>query len=147
MRHLAFVALLLVVVIAGCAVPANDAGNASKIASAPTPTPTPVVTPTPTPTPVPAKPVKRKPAKNASAASQITGKPAAGSKFSMLRIGMTRHQVEALIGLPGDVKTTQLKNGGTRDETFYQHEGVLSFSKNGTVLAHISVDTAANGYQ
>ncbi|MBB5190107.1 hypothetical protein HNQ50_000817 [Silvimonas terrae] len=147
MRHQALCGLLVMTVMAGCAMPGNEAG-ALKAASVPASAPVPVVTPTPTPIPTPvpvAKPARRK-AKPASAVSAVTGKPAPGSKFAKLRIGMSRKQVESLIGLPGDVKTTQV-GAYTHDETFYLHEGSLLFVKNGAVLGHITVDTSASGYQ
>ncbi|GGP24456.1 hypothetical protein [Silvimonas amylolytica] len=146
MRHLALCGLLSLVIMAGCAMPGSDAG-VPRAASAPASAPVSVITPTPTPTPVPvlvAKP--RHKTKTASTVSAVTGKPAAGSKFARLRIGMSRKQVESLIGLPGDVKTTQA-GAYTHDETFYQHEGSLLFVKNGAVLSHITVDTTASGYQ
>ncbi|GGP18798.1 hypothetical protein [Silvimonas iriomotensis] len=147
MRHLALCGLLTLAIMAGCAMPGNDT-SALKVASAVASAPAPVATPTPTPAPTPVPVVKprHKTRPPASAVSAVTGKPAPGSKFARLRIGMSRKQVEALIGLPGDVKTTQV-GAYTHDETFYQHEGSLLFVKNGAVLSHITVDTSASGYQ
>ena len=147
MRHLALCGLLSLAIMAGCAMPGNDVDAskaASAVASAPVPLVTPIPTPTPTPVPVAKPRHKTKPA--ASAVSAVTGKPAPGSKFARLHIGMSRKQVESMIGLPGDVKTTQV-GAYTHDETFYQHEGSLLFVKNGSVLGHITVDTSASGYQ
>lgn len=44
-------------------------------------------------------------AKPAAAEGTIIGKPAAGSKFAKLKLGMTLKQVVALIGAPNDQST------------------------------------------
>jgi SmpA / OmlA family len=68
---------------------------------------------------------------------EIVGTPAPGSKFAQLQIGMTREQVENLIGRPNDTDSRitgkQFQpfyfGGDTqRTEAFYNNEGQLTFS-------------------
>ncbi len=68
---------------------------------------------------------------------EIVGIPAPGSKFSQLQIGMTRAQVENLIGRPNNTDSRitgkqfqPFYSGGDtqRTEAFYKNEGQLTFS-------------------
>ena len=68
---------------------------------------------------------------------EIVGTPAPGSKFAQLQIGMTREQVENLIGRPSDTDSRITGKqyqpfyfGGDtqRTEAFYKGEGQLTFS-------------------
>ena len=68
---------------------------------------------------------------------EIVGTPAPRSKFSQLQIGMTREQVENLIGRPNDTDSRITGKqyqpfyfGGDtqRTEAFYKGEGQLTFS-------------------
>jgi hypothetical protein len=68
---------------------------------------------------------------------EIVGTPAPRSKFAQLQIGMTREQVENLIGRPNDTDSRitgkQFQpfyfGGDTqRTEAFYKNEGQLTFS-------------------
>jgi hypothetical protein len=70
---------------------------------------------------------------------EIYGTPARGSKFAKVEIGMSRLQVERLIGVPDDAESHPTgKNfapfyfGGDtfRYEAFYKREGQLTFSNN-----------------
>ncbi len=63
---------------------------------------------------------------------QIVGRPAEGSKFAKLKLGMSPQEVEALIGPParkwrrGDYKHADTDKQGMRYS--YRHEGVLTFT-------------------
>ncbi|KPC53888.1 hypothetical protein WG78_07190 [Amantichitinum ursilacus] len=95
--------------------------------------------------------------KAAKASKVASARAAPGSLFARLKPGMSRRQVEALIGLPGDVRSTRAAQGKAAsspselvvvsEETFYKQEGSLVFGKGGTVLTRINVDTGANGIQ
>lgn len=87
---------------------------------------------------------------------ELVGAAAAGSKFSKLQIGMSRRQVEDIIGQPSDQKTYMtgkawtpfyFGNDRVRMETFYKKEGRLTYAKNGEKLFRITVDTGEDGYQ
>ncbi|WP_295749436.1 hypothetical protein [Undibacterium sp.] len=89
---------------------------------------------------------------------EIVGVPKPSSKFSKLIIGMSKRQVEDLIGQPTDFKAYQtgkawIPFGGIfskdtyRVETFYKGEGQLVYAKQGTKLFRIIADPTANGYQ
>ncbi len=98
-------------------------------------------------------PVKAAPAKPAPAAEgAIIGKPAAGSKFAKLKIGMTLAQVEKLIGPP--TKQWQHPTGKASIPFYfgpdrwvikysYKGEGVLTLNSGGDqVLTQIEVNKA-----
>ncbi|MDK2126790.1 hypothetical protein [Parachitinimonas caeni] len=89
---------------------------------------------------------------------EMIGTPAANSKFTKLKIGMSRKQVEDLIGTASDWRYYQtgkawIPIGGLiskdtyRIETFYKKEGRLVYSHNGGKLFRIHVDTNEDGYQ
>ncbi|MGB5081764.1 MAG: hypothetical protein WBO23_13590 [Burkholderiales bacterium] len=70
---------------------------------------------------------------------EIFGTPARGSKFAKVEIGMSRIQVEKLIGTPDDAEShvtgrqfAPFYFGGDtqRYEAFYKGEGQLSYSNN-----------------
>lgn len=102
----------------------------------------------------PRKEVAKKEAapKEAPVEGEIVGKPAAGSKFSKLKIGMTLSQVEKLIGPP--TKQWQHPTGKASIpfyfgpdrwviEYSYKHEGVLTLNSGGEqLLTHIEVNKA-----
>jgi hypothetical protein len=90
---------------------------------------------------------------------EIVGKPAPGSKFSRLRLGLTHQEVEALIGKADDVDSHQTGKSWIpfyygKDAfhivTYYKGEGRLTFSGSlfgniqGTLIT-ITVDTAEDG--
>jgi hypothetical protein len=97
-------------------------------------------------------PVKTAPAKAAPAEGAIVGKPAAGSKFAQLKIGMTLGQVEKLIGKP--TKQWQHPTGKASIPFYfgpdrwvikysYKGEGVLTLNSGGDqVLTQIEVNKA-----
>lgn len=77
-------------------------------------------------------------AKPAVVEGQIIGKPAAGSKFAKLKIGMTLPQVVALIGAPKEQSTHPTAKisipfyfGPDRwvIKYFYKGEGMLTFNQ------------------
>ncbi|HYS75143.1 MAG TPA: hypothetical protein VEM38_03490 [Burkholderiales bacterium] len=90
---------------------------------------------------------------------EIFGTPAARSKFAKLEIGMSRTQVEKLIGGPDDSAShitgrqfTPFYFGGDtqRHEAFYRNEGQLTYTNRSRygvpdTLLIISVDTKATG--
>ena len=92
---------------------------------------------------------------------EIVGTPAAKSKFAKLQIGMPQRQVEDLIGAPSDTKTYVTGKAWIpfyfgkdtyRFETFYKHEGRLTFEGGGITgssgkLIRVTVDTSEDGYQ
>ena len=90
--------------------------------------------------------------KEAPAEGEIVGKPAAGSKFAKLKIGMTLSQVEKLIGPP--TKQWQHPTGKASIPFYfgadrwviqysYKHEGVLTLNSGGDqVLTRIEVNKA-----
>ena len=102
--------------------------------------------------PAKAAPAKAAPAKAAPAEGAIVGKPAAGSKFAKLKIGMTLGQVEKLIGAP--TKQWQHPTGKASIPFYfgpdrwvikysYKGEGVLTFNSGGDqVLTQIEVNKA-----
>ena len=160
MHRYGLATLAISALLAGCVVPPAD----------PTPLPElgePVLLPSrittyasPASAPV-EKPVKRrgKPPRPvvASRVAIATVKAAANSRFAKISVGMSRRQVENLIGLPGDVRTLRApaakaaSNPGDAavlvEETFYRQEGSLVFGKGGTVLTRINVNSAASGIQ
>ena len=98
-----------------------------------------------------AKDAAKQPAKQEAAAEgEIVGKPAAGSKFSKLKLGMTLKQVEKLIGPP--TKQWQRPTGKAHIpfyfgddrwalEYAYSKEGQLTFNYGGEqLLVRIAVD-------
>ena len=102
--------------------------------------------------------VRKVVSKDGSFTGEVVGTPAPKSKFAKLVIGMSRRQVEDLIGTPSDMKTYQTGKGWipvaglfSRDqyrlETYYKSEGRLVFAQNGEKLFRIQVDTRASGYQ
>lgn len=103
--------------------------------------------------PAKAAPAKPAPAKAEPAAEgAIVGKPAAGSKFAKLKIGMTLVQVEKLIGPP--TKQWQHPTGKASIPFYfgpdrwvikysYKGEGVLTLNSGGDqVLTQIEVNKA-----
>jgi hypothetical protein len=90
--------------------------------------------------------------KKAAAEGEVVGKPAAGSKFAKLKLGMTLSQVEKLIGPP--TKQWQHPTGKASIPFYfgpdrwviqcaYKHEGVLTFNSGGDqVLTLIEVNKA-----
>ncbi|WP_158880734.1 hypothetical protein [Rhodanobacter sp. L36] len=95
----------------------------------------------------------------ASSAS-VVGTPAAGSKFSKIRVGMYSKEVMDLIGPPTDQKSYATGKawipfhfGGDnyRMEFLYKGEGSLTFSGGGigssaSKLIRITVNTQESGY-
>jgi len=91
----------------------------------------------------------------------LTGKPRPGSKFAKVQPGMSRQEVENLIGLPtsrdGHITGKQYIpfyfGGDTyRTDWYYKGEGELTFSNNSYVssnesLIYIRVDAKASGYR
>ena len=82
----------------------------------------------------------------------------AGTKFSKLKIGMSKRQVEDLVGTPTDTNTYQtgkawipiagaFSKDTYRTETYYKGLGRLVYAKQGTKLYRIEVDRSEDGYQ
>ncbi|GAB7126005.1 hypothetical protein JCM19000A_05120 [Silvimonas sp. JCM 19000] len=153
MRCLCLPALLICTLLGACAI---DPPPGPEIAMG---GPIVLANRTPTYTPVPSAPAEkpRRKAKSSKASKVAAARPAAGSLFARLKPGMNRRQVEALIGLPGDVRSTRAPLGKAAssptevavisEETFYRNEGSLVFGKGGTVLTRINVDPASAGIQ
>jgi hypothetical protein len=92
---------------------------------------------------------------------EIVGIPGPGSKFARLQIGMSREQVETLIGQPNDTDSRitgkQFQpfyfDGDTqRTEAYYKNEGQLTFSNihpdnAADTLIRIMVNPDASGNQ
>ena len=90
--------------------------------------------------------------KKAAAEGEVVGKPAPGSKFAKLKIGMTLSEVQKLIGQP--TKQWQHPTGKASIPFYfgpdrwviqcsYKHEGVLTFNSGGDqVLTLIEVNRA-----
>ncbi|MHB8254585.1 MAG: hypothetical protein ACYDEV_13025 [Acidiferrobacter sp.] len=90
----------------------------------------------------------------------LTGKPRPGSKFSKIRLGMSRQEVQSLIGPPtsenGHITGKQFipfyYGGDTyRTDWYYRNEGELTFSQShyGTsseTLIYIRVNPKATGF-
>ena len=91
-----------------------------------------------------------------SVTGEIDGKPAAGSKFSKVKIGMSFRDVTRLIGAPDDMNRHETGkrwipfyygNDVQRFETLYRGEGCLTFTGGnvfgggGEELIRIMVDT------
>lgn len=105
-----------------------------------------------------ASPSKATPAKEeskkeeAAAEGEIVGKPAAGSKFAKLKIGMTHEQVQKLIGMPAKEwhhptgkASIPFYFGPDRWvlQSSYKKEGVLTFNYGGEqLLTRIEVNKA-----
>jgi hypothetical protein len=75
--------------------------------------------------------------KDGSFDGEIIGTPAAGSKFSKVKIGMTTHEVNALIGTPDDMDRHEtgkrwipfyFGDDVQRVETLYKGEGCLTYT-------------------
>jgi len=91
-------------------------------------------------------------AKPAAVEGQIIGKPAAGSKFAKLKIGMTLPQVVALIGAPNDQSTHPTGKSAIPFyfgpdrwviKYFYKGEGMLTFNQGeAQLLTQIEVNKA-----
>jgi hypothetical protein len=102
--------------------------------------------------PAPPKPAKPAPAKPEAAEIEELGKPAPGSKFAKLKIGMTLAQVEKLIGHP--TRQWQHPTGKASIPFYfgpdrwvvqyaYKGEGVLTFNSGGEqLLTQIEVNRA-----
>ncbi|WP_180082676.1 hypothetical protein [Acinetobacter sp. YH12201] len=80
------------------------------------------------------------------------------SKFANLKIGMSKRQVEDMVGMPSDQKNYQtgkawipvagmFSQDQYRLETYYKNAGRLVYAKNGTKLYRIEVDKTEDGYQ
>lgn len=88
----------------------------------------------------------------AAAEGEIVGKPAAGSKFAKLKIGMTHEQVQKLIGMPAKEwhhptgkASIPFYFGPDRWvlQSSYKKEGVLTFNYGGEqLLTRIEVNKA-----
>jgi hypothetical protein len=115
-------------------------------------------------TSVPAKPAAVQPANSnertvksvdGSFEGEIVGKPAAGSKFSKVKIGMSFREVTKLIGAPDDMLRHETGkrwipfyygNDAQRLQTLYRGEGCLTFTGGnifgggGEELLRITVD-------
>lgn len=102
------------------------------------------------------------PASSASpAASAIVGTPAPGSKFSRVRIGMGKKEVEDLIGQPtdqgghitGKAFIPFYFGGGTSEiEAHYKGEGILTYASRNVgstsyELIGVTVDRRESGYE
>lgn len=81
-----------------------------------------------------------------------------GTKFSKLKIGMSKRQVEDLVGMPSDTRSYQtgkawipvagaFSQDTYRTETYYKGVGRLIYAKQGTKLYRIDVDRSEDGYQ
>jgi hypothetical protein len=112
------------------------------------------------PAPAPARTDGRKvKSKDGKISGEIFGTPAAKSKFARLEIGMSKTQVEKLIGGPDDAETHMTGRsfqpfyfGGDtqRYQAFYKSEGQLTFSNISMrsapeTLIVITVDRKATG--
>ena len=94
-----------------------------------------------------------------AATPTIEGTPAPHSKFSKLKLGMSRNEVTALIGTWSDVKTYTSStamipyanlidpDGSVMQDMYYKHEGVLTFKGVNGKLVKMVVDKNATGYQ
>ena len=90
--------------------------------------------------------------KEAPAEGEVVGKPALGSKFAQLKIGMTVSQVEKLIGPPARQSTHPTGKASIPFyfgpdrwviQYSYRREGVLTFNSGGDqVLTRIEVNRA-----
>ncbi len=90
--------------------------------------------------------------------SGVVGTPAKGSKFSKLEIGMSRNQVENLIGHSKDCQAKAdntnliplvgvfMADGIIYIVCPYAGEGVLAFGDSGQKLSAITVDTNQGAY-
>ena len=97
-------------------------------------------------------PKKEAAKKEAPVEGEVVGKPAAGSKFAKLKIGMTLAQVEKLIGPPTKQWTHPTGKASIPFyfgpdrwviQYSYKHEGVLTLNSGGDqVLTRIEVNKA-----
>ncbi|MDY6459087.1 hypothetical protein [Acinetobacter faecalis] len=82
----------------------------------------------------------------------------ASTKFSKLKIGMSKRQVEDLVGMPSDSRSYQtgkawipiagaFSQDTYRTQTYYKNTGRLIYAKQGTRLYRIEVDRSEDGYQ
>jgi len=114
----------------------------------------------PAPAPAPGRTDGRKvKSKDGKISGEIFGTPAVKGKFAKVEIGMSRTQVEKLIGGPDDAEThitgrsfQPFYFGGDtqRYQAFYKGEGQLTFSNNSMrsapeTLIIITVDRKATG--
>lgn len=96
-----------------------------------------------------------------TSSGDVNGTPAAGSKFSKIKVGMYSKQVMDLIGAPTDQKTYMTGKawipfhfGGdnARSEYHYKGEGTLTFAHGGVgdmtsqKLIRINVNPSESGY-
>jgi hypothetical protein len=115
-------------------------------------TETPASTPPAKAAPPAKESAKKEPAKKEAPEGEIVGKPAAGSKFSKLKIGMTLNQVEKAIGHPSKQWTHPTGKasipfyfGADRwvIQYSYKGEGVLTINSGGDqLLTRIEVNKA-----
>ncbi|WP_298135137.1 hypothetical protein [Acidiferrobacter sp.] len=101
------------------------------------------------------------PKPHAQQTAYLSGMPAPGSKFAKVRPGMSRQEVQSLIGPPTSIEThitgkqfIPFYFGGDnyRTDWYYKGEGELTFSQRnfGTsaeILMYIRVNPKATGYQ
>lgn len=82
--------------------------------------------------------------KDGTIEGEIVGTPAPKSKFAKLEIGMTPEDVEKLLGRPDDMDSHitgkqfipfHFRGDTRRLETFYKHEGQLTFSNTNNFIA------------
>ena len=102
--------------------------------------------------PAPAKESAKEPAKKEAPQGVVIGKPAAGSKFSKLKIGMTLSQVEKAIGHPTKQWTHPTAKASIPFyfgpdrwviQYSYKGEGVLTLNSGGEqLLTQIEVNKA-----
>jgi hypothetical protein len=95
-----------------------------------------------------------------ASSSSVAGTPAAGSKFSKIRVGMYSKEVMDLIGPPTDQKSYQTGKAwipfhfgpdNYREEFLYKGDGSLTFSGGGIgssalKLIKITVNPQESGY-
>lgn len=102
--------------------------------------------------------VLKVPSRDGSYTGEIIGNYKSSPKFSKLEIGMSKRQVEDLIGAPTDQRGYQtgkawipvagaFSKDQYRIQTYYKGEGRLVYAKNGEKLFRIEVDRSEDGYQ
>jgi hypothetical protein len=147
--HQIIASVCLLLTFGGCATQ-QQGGAQTQTAPAPVSTPA---------APAPTAATTSKPQSN-NADGTVVGTPAKNSKFSKLRIGMGRKEVEDLIGMPNDQHSYTTGKAfipfyfgkdAYRFETFYKKEGSLTYEGGGVTgtsgkLIRITVDTSATGY-
>ncbi len=139
MRHGVTIAVLLAVLLAGCAQQAAAPGS---------------------PAPAAATGNSRTVVGQGGTQGELVGTPAPGSRFSRIQIGMSQREVDAAIGPPTDTDShitgkqfIPFYFGGDayRLEAFYKGEGILTFSPSHfagqpNTLIRIIADPSERGY-